>query len=72
MELLKRASDFESRKWSGMTTSDRVNASREAKSLILSINEEYKKTNDQSLMEVMKRLTAIKQKLEKRLKGRLL
>ncbi len=72
MDLLKRASDFENRKWSGLTTSDRVNASREAKELILSINEEYKKTKDEELMEVMKRLTVIKQKIEKRLKGRLM
>ncbi|MDT7830533.1 hypothetical protein RQM65_17830 [Pricia sp. S334] len=72
MELLKRASDFENRKWSGLTTSDRVNASREAKALILSINEEYKRTKDKELMDLMKRLTAIKQKIEKRLKGRLL
>lgn len=72
MELLQRASDFENRKWSGLTTSDRVNASREAKQLILSINEVYKKTKDQELMDIMKRLTKIKQKIEKRLKGRLL
>jgi len=72
MEILERASDFENRKWSGLTTSDRVNAAREAKQLILSINEEYKKTKDKQLMDVMKRLTAIKQKIEKRLKGRLL
>ena len=72
MELLQKASDFENRKWSGLTTSDRINASREAKQLILSINEVYKKTKDQELMDIMKRLTAIKQKIEKRLKGRLL
>ena len=72
MELLQRASDFENRKWSGLTTSDRVNVSREAKQLILSINEVYKKTKDQELMDIMKRLTKIKQKIEKRLKGRLL
>lgn len=70
-DILQRASDFENRKWSGLTTSDRVNASREAKALILSINEVYKKTKDQDLMDIMKRLTAIKQKIEKRLKGRL-
>lgn len=52
------------------TTSDRILASREAKSLILSINEVYKKTKDQNLMDIMKRLTAIKQRIEKRLKGK--
>lgn len=72
MKILERASDFENRKWSGLTMSDRVNASREAKELILSINEVYKETKDKQLMDVMKRLTAIKQKIEKRLKGKLL
>jgi len=71
MDLLHKASDFENRKWSGMTTSDRINASREAKELILSINEEYKATKDEGLMDVMKRLTVIKRKIEKRLKGRM-
>lgn len=72
MDVLERASNFENRKWSGLTTSDRVNATREAKELILSINERYKKSKDGELMDIMKRLTAIKQKLEKRLKGRLM
>ena len=67
MDLLNRAADFENRKWSGMTTSDRINASREAKELILSINEIYKKTKDEALMDLMKRLTVIKRKIEKRL-----
>jgi hypothetical protein len=53
-----------------MSTSDRVEASREAKKLILSINEIYKKTKDSKLMETMKSLTKKKQKIEKRLKGR--
>ena len=70
MDLLKRAEQFESRKWSNLTTSDRIAAGREAKELILSINEIYKKTNDSALMDLMKRLTVLKQKVEKRLKGR--
>ncbi|MEX0274129.1 MAG: hypothetical protein AB3N16_07115 [Flavobacteriaceae bacterium] len=70
-DILRRAEAFENRKWSGLTTSDRVTASREAKELILSINEIYKQTRDQELMDLMKRLTAIKRKIEKRLKGRL-
>ncbi len=69
MELLKNAIEFENRKMSNMTTSDRVAASREAKSLILSINEIYKKTKDSDLMDLMKRLTEKKRKIEKRLKG---
>jgi hypothetical protein len=69
--LLQKAEEFESRKWSRITTSERVQASRELKNLILEINEVYKKSRDQHLMEVMKRLTAIKQKVEKRLKMRI-
>lgn len=71
MELLQKARDFESRKWSGITTSERVQASRDLKQLILDINEVYKKTRDQHLMEVMKRLTQIKRKVEQRLTMRL-
>lgn len=71
MDLLQRAEEFEKRKWSRISTSDRVQASRDLKRLILDINEVYKKNRDQHLMEVMKRLTAIKKKVEKRLKGRI-
>lgn len=70
-ELLKQAEIYENRTMSHMSTSDRVSASREGKSLILAINEIYKKTKDSSLMEVMKRLTVKKKKIEKRIKGRL-
>jgi len=70
MDLLKRAEEFENLKMSHMSTSDRVQASRDAKELILAINEVYKKTKDVELMNVMKRLTEKKQKIEKRLKGR--
>jgi hypothetical protein len=70
MELLQRAEEFESRKWSRITTSERVQASRDLKELILEINEVYKKNRDQHLMEVMKRLTEIKRKVERRLKMR--
>ncbi len=70
MNLLKEALAFENAKMSNMSTSDRVVASREAKRLILAINEIYKETKDPELMDVMKRLTAKKQKIEKRLKGR--
>jgi hypothetical protein len=69
MEVLKQAEEFENMKMSHMSTSDRVEASREAKRLILSINEIYKKTKDVNLMKLMKRLTVKKQKIEKRLKG---
>ncbi|WP_298317528.1 hypothetical protein [uncultured Aquimarina sp.] len=69
MELIEKALEFENRKMSNMTTSDRVAASREAKSLVLAINEIYKKTKESKLMDIMKRLTAKKRKIEKRLKG---
>ena len=70
MELIKKAIEFENRKMRFPTTSDRIIASREAKSLILSLNEVYKQTKDKELMDLMKRLTAIKQRIEKRLKGK--
>ena len=70
MELLKKAHELEHMKMSNMSTSDRVAASREAKRLILAINEIYKQTKDVDLMDLMKRLTVKKRKIEKRLKGR--
>jgi hypothetical protein len=45
-------------------------AAREAKELILSLNEVYKKSKDAKIMDIMKRLTVIKQRIEKRLKGK--
>lgn len=70
MDLISRALEFEQEKRRSLSTSDRVKISREAKSLILGLNEIYKKNKDQNIMEIMKRLTAIKRKIEKRLKGR--
>ena len=70
MDILKEAAEFENAKMSNMSTSDRVEASREAKRLILGINEIYKETKDPELMEIMKRLTVKKKKIEIRLKGR--
>lgn len=70
MTLIEKASEFENRKFKFITTSDRILASREAKALILEINEEYKKSKDSNLMEIMKRLTVVKQRIEKRLKGK--
>ena len=70
MELIEKAIEFENRKMRFPTTSDRIIASREAKSLILSLNEIYKESKDKKIMDIMKRLTVIKQKIEKRLKGK--
>ncbi len=70
MELSERALEFEHRKFSFKTTSDRILASREVKALILELNEVYKLEKDSDIMDQMKRLTVVKQKIEKRLKGR--
>ena len=70
MELINEALEFENAKMSNMSTSDRVVASREAKRLILALNEVYKTSKDTNLMDMMKRLTEKKKKIEKRLKGR--
>jgi len=67
MDLVKKALEFEQRKISLKTTNERIIASKEVKSLILGINEIYKKTKDPDLMDLMKRLTVIKKKVEKRL-----
>ncbi|WP_299551055.1 hypothetical protein [Seonamhaeicola sp.] len=72
MDLIERALEFEQRKMRSLTTSDRIKISREAKALILDLNQIYKLKKDQKIMDIMKRLTVIKRKVEKRLKGPLL
>nr|WP_321237528.1 hypothetical protein [uncultured Psychroserpens sp.] len=69
MDLINKALEFEQRKMRSLSTSDRVKISREAKALILDLNQIYKQKKDQNIMDIMKRLTAIKRKVEKRLKG---
>jgi len=70
MDLINKALEFEKQKRRSLSTSDRVKISREAKSLILGLNEIYKEKKDAKIMDIMKRLTVIKRKIEKRLKGR--
>ncbi len=70
MDILNDAIIFENAKMSNMSTSDRVVASREAKRLVLAINEIYKKTKDITLMDLMKRLTVKKKRIDVRLNGR--
>ncbi|WP_026709222.1 hypothetical protein [Flavobacterium frigidarium] len=70
MEILQEAEVFEKAKMSNMSNSDRVTASREAKRLVLAINEIYMKTKEATLMDVMKRLTIKKKRIDIRLKGR--
>ena len=71
MEVVAQALEFERRKLSLKSTNDRILASREVKALILSLNEIYKVNNDQTIMDLMKRLTTIKRKVESRLKTRI-
>ncbi|NNC50703.1 MAG: hypothetical protein HKO01_09235 [Flaviramulus sp.] len=70
MEIIDKALEFEQRKHTFKTTSERIQSSREVKDLILSLNTIYKEDKDPEIMDLMKRLTVIKQKIEKRLKGR--
>ena len=67
MSLFDKAQDFLNRKMSHMSTSDRVKASREAKALVLGLNEIYKQNKDASIMDLMKTITVKKRKIEKRL-----
>tara|TARA_R110002012_G_scaffold242788_1_gene417215 strand:- start:41097 stop:41321 length:225 start_codon:yes stop_codon:yes gene_type:complete len=69
MDTIERALEFEQTKLKSLSTSDRIKISREAKTLILDLNQIYKKKKDERIMDIMKRLTAIKRKVEKRLKG---
>ncbi|MFI1742981.1 hypothetical protein [Thalassobellus sediminis] len=69
MDLINKALEFEKTKMRSLSTSDRVKLSREAKALILDLNEIYKTKKDEKIMDLMKRLTVIKRKVEKRLKG---
>lgn len=69
MDIIKRALEFETKKTSFPSTNERIQASREVKSLILGVNEVYKESKDPELMDLMKRLTVMKKKIEKRLNG---
>ena len=70
MKIIEKAIEFENRKHTYKSTNEKIVASREVKNLILDLNEVYKKNKDSEIMEMMKRLTVIKRKVEKRLKGR--
>ncbi|SNR73443.1 hypothetical protein SAMN06265371_11098 [Lutibacter agarilyticus] len=71
MDLINEALRYEQQKLSLKTTSDRIVASKKLKTLILGLNEIYKKTKNPELMDIMKRLTVIKRKVEKRLNLRI-
>jgi hypothetical protein len=68
--LIERALEFEETSLKALTTNERIIISRKAKELILELNEIYKEEKDPNIMDIMKRLTLIKQKVEKRLKGK--
>jgi hypothetical protein len=70
MDVLQEAAEFENANMSNMTTSDRVKASREAKRLILALNDIYQETKNTDIMDTMKRLTVKKKRIDIRLKGR--
>jgi hypothetical protein len=70
MDIINEALEFEKTKFRSLSTSDRIEISRRAKALILGLNEIYKRKKDEQLMDIMKRLTAIKRKVEKRLNGK--
>ena len=70
MSAIEKALEFEKTKFKSLSTSERVEISRKAKSLILELNEIYKVKKDDKIMDIMKRLTAIKRKVEKRLLGK--
>ncbi|NVK52682.1 MAG: hypothetical protein HWD85_07080 [Flavobacteriaceae bacterium] len=71
LNLIEEAIKFEKNHKSFKTRNEKIIASRKAREIVLSINTIYKKNKDQNLMNIMKRITVIKQKLEKRLKGRI-
>ena len=70
MGVIEKAIEFESRKHVYKSTNEKIVASREVKNLILDLNKIYKENKDTEIMDMMKRLTVIKRKVEKRLKGR--
>ncbi len=67
-KLLQEALEFEKSKMPITSTTERIIVSRKSKALILALNEVYKENKDPEIMDIMKRLTAIKQRAEKRLK----
>lgn len=69
-QVIENAKEFEKRNMKSLSTSDRVKISREAKRLILALNTIYKEKKDEKIMDLMKRLTKMKRKVEKRLNGK--
>ena len=66
-ELIAEATEFDKVHKSFKTTSDKVKGVRKAKELVLALNEFFKETQEVELMDLMKVITAIKQKFDKKL-----
>jgi hypothetical protein len=66
-KTIEKATEFEKRSMGKMSTSDRLAASKEAKALVLELNEFYKESKDPAIMDLMKLVTVKKKKIDKRL-----
>jgi hypothetical protein len=71
MDTIQEALEFESNLKTYKSRDQKIWASLKARELILTLNEFYKKSKDAKIMDIMKRLTAIKRKFEARLKPRI-
>jgi len=71
METIEEALEFENNLKTYKSRDQKIWASLKAKELILSLNEFYKKSKDNKIMDIMKRLTVIKRKFESRLKPKI-
>ena len=71
METINEALNFEENLKTYKSRDQKIWASLKAKELILSLNEFYKNSKDEKIMEIMKRLTLIKRKFEARLKPKI-
>lgn len=69
MDLIKKAEDILDAPYPN-TTNTRIVTSRKIKDINLALFELYKKDKDDSIMDLMKRLTVLKKRIDKRLKGR--
>ena len=67
MSTLEQALEFEDQTKRFKSRDEKIQAGKKAKELILKLNEMYKSNHDESLMDVMKRLTRIKRRAEGRL-----
>ncbi|MDH3322179.1 MAG: hypothetical protein OEM04_04265 [Flavobacteriaceae bacterium] len=72
MEIIKEALAYTNKKLSLKSRDDKIRASQKLKDLILRLNEVYKSNKDPKIMDIMKRLTLIKRKVEVRLYAKLI